>query len=149
MPSIQRILVSVDFSEACDRVLDYAIELASRLRAHVTVLHVFSLPVYNFPDGSFVPTAEVADRVGQAARQQLDAVVERRRSQGVELTGVLRSGSPGPEICAVATEVGADLIVVGTHGRGVVGRALLGSVANTVVRSATQPVLTLRYYEST
>jgi nucleotide-binding universal stress UspA family protein len=64
--------------------------------------------------------------------------------RGVEVSGLLRSGPPTQEICSVATEVGADLILMGTHGRGALGRALLGSTANAVVRSAPVPVLTVR-----
>lgn len=144
MPAIKSILVSVDLAEGSDRVLDYAVDFATKLSARLTVLHVYNLPVYNFPDGSFVPTAEVASQVGDAARRQLDATVERLKGRGVEVTGILRSGPPPQEICTVATEVGADLILMGTHGRGALGRALLGSTANTVVRSAPVPVLTIR-----
>jgi nucleotide-binding universal stress UspA family protein len=60
------------------------------------------------------------------------------------VTGLLRSGPTAPEICNVATEVGADLVIMGTHGRGALGRALLGSTANAVVRSSPVPVLTVR-----
>ena len=144
MSAIKSILVSVDLAEGSDRVLDYALDFATKLGARLTVLHVYNLPVYNFPDGSFVPTAEVASQVGDAARRQLDATVERMKGRGVEVTGILRSGPPTQEICSVATEVGADLILMGTHGRGALGRALLGSTANAVVRSAPVPVLTVR-----
>lgn len=144
MSAIKTILVSVDLAEGSDRVLDYAVDFASKLGARLTLLHVYNLPVYNFPDGSFVPTAEVAAQVGDAARRSLDATVARLKERGVDVTGILRSGSPAQEICSVATEVAADLIIMGTHGRGTLGRALLGSTANAVVRSAPVPVLTVR-----
>jgi nucleotide-binding universal stress UspA family protein len=144
MAAFQNILVSVDLEEASDRVLDVALGLASKLGARLSVLHVYSLPVYNLPDGSYVPTAEVANSVAEAARRQLDATVARYGDRGVTVSGILRNGSPQVEISNVANEIGADLIVMGTHGRGALGRVLLGSVAQTVVRSATQPVLTIR-----
>lgn len=144
MSAIKSILVSVDLAEGSDRVLDYALDFASKLGARITLLHVYNLPVYNFPDGSFVPTAEVAAQVGDAARRSLDATVSRLKERGIEVTGVLRTGPPAEEVCTVATEVGADLIIMGTHGRGAFGRALLGSTANAVVRSAPVPVLTVR-----
>ncbi|HLM73385.1 MAG TPA: universal stress protein [Polyangiaceae bacterium] len=144
MSAIKSILVSVDLAEGSDRVLDYALDFASKLGARLTLLHVYNLPVYNFPDGSFVPTAEVAAQVGDAARRSLDATVARLTERGIEVTGLLRSGPTAPEICNVATEVGADLVIMGTHGRGALGRALLGSTANAVVRSSPVPVLTVR-----
>ena len=144
MPSFQKILVPVDFTEASERALDHGIELAKQFGSSLTLVHVYSLPVYNFPDGSFIPTAEVIASLASAAQQQLDAWVSKRRASGVEIRGELRSGSPAEEICKLANEVGADLIVIGTHGRGLLGRALLGSVAQNVIRHATQPVLTVR-----
>ena len=147
MSAIKSILVSVDLAEGSDRVLDYALDFASKLGARLTLLHVYNLPVYNFPDGSFVPTAEVAAQVGDAARRSLDATLANLKGRGIELTGMLRSGPPAQEICDVAKEVGADLIIMGTHGRGALGRAVLGSTANAVVRTATVPVLTVRTTE--
>jgi nucleotide-binding universal stress UspA family protein len=144
MLAIKRILVSVDLQEPADRVLNYAVDLAKTLGASLTVLHVYNLPIYNFPDGTFVPTAEIAGQVSDAAQRQLDATVANLKTKQVEASGVLRSGSPPQTICDVAIEVGADLIVMGTHGRGALARALLGSTANAVVRSAPVPVITLR-----
>jgi len=144
MSSFQSILVSVDLADTSDKVLGFAIDLASKLGARLTVLHVYSLPVYNLPDGSFVPTAEVATSIAGAAQKQLDATVAAYSDRGVPLVGLLRNGSPQQEIVDVANEIGADLIVIGTHGRGVIGRALLGSVAQTIVRTAKQPVITIR-----
>lgn len=144
MSSFQHILVSTDLADTSDQVLDYALEFASKVGARVTALHVYSLPVYNLPDGSFVPTAEVAANIAKAAQDQLDATVARHNGRGVPLTGLLRNGSPQAEIGAVAKEIGADVIVVGTHARGAFGRALLGSVANTVIRTSAQPVITVR-----
>jgi nucleotide-binding universal stress UspA family protein len=144
MSAIKSILVSVDLAEGSDRVLDYALDFASKLGARLTLLHVYNLPVYNFPDGSFVPTAEVAGQVGDAARRHLNDTVARLKTRGIEMEAILRSGPTANEICSVATEIGADLVIMGTHGRGAIGRALLGSTANTVVRSSPVPVLTVR-----
>lgn len=148
MPAITHVLVSADLTESSERVLEYAIDLASKLGARLTLLHVYNLPVYNFPDGSFVPTAEVATQVSEAAQRHLDATVARLKARGLDVTGLLRSGPPAPEICRAATDVGADLIVMGTHGRGVIGRALLGSTANSVVRAAPVPIITIRTGEA-
>ncbi|XXX75145.1 universal stress protein [Sorangium sp. So ce134] len=143
---MKTLLLAHDFDETSERALDTAIELARKLSAKVVVAHVYSLPVYTFPEGSsLIPSAEDAARLAEAAQRSLDQVLERRRAVAdVELSGVLRAGAPDEEICRLADEVGADMIVIGTHKRGAVARALLGSVAQRVVRAARVPVLTIR-----
>jgi nucleotide-binding universal stress UspA family protein len=80
-------------------------------------------------------------REGQA---ELDQAVEERRNQASFGEVVLRTGDTRDTIRHVADEVHADLIVMGTHGRRGVSRALLGSIAEMVVRTAPCPVLTVR-----
>ncbi|MBK9264575.1 MAG: universal stress protein [Polyangiaceae bacterium] len=140
----RNILVPIDFDETSDHALERAVSLASTLGARVTVLHVYGLPVYNYPDGSYIPTPEVIENVKKGAREQLDAFVSKRRSEGVSVAALLREGRTADEVCAAATDMGADLIVMGTHGRGLIGRTLLGSVAEAVLRQATVPVMTVR-----
>jgi nucleotide-binding universal stress UspA family protein len=143
MAPIRRILVAVDFTETSDHALDYAIEFASKLDAQITALHVYELPIYGFPDGALITTADMASRISSSAQKGLDAVLEARAGRGVRLTGLLRQGTVWEEINAVAKEIEADLIVIGTHGRRGLSRALLGSVAESVIRTATRPVLTI------
>jgi nucleotide-binding universal stress UspA family protein len=143
---MKTLLLAHDFDETSELALDTAIELARKLSAKIVVAHVYSLPVYTFPEGSsLIPSAEDAARLADAAQRGLDQVLERRRGvAGVELSGVLRTGVPDEEICRLAEEIGADMIVIGTHRRGAIARALLGSVAQRVVRAAKAPVLTVR-----
>ncbi|WP_441291068.1 universal stress protein [Sorangium sp. KYC3313] len=143
---MKTLLLAHDFNATSEIALDTAIELARKLSAKIVVAHVYSVPVYSFPEGSsLIPSAEDAARIGDAAQRSLDQVLERRRATpGVEISGVLRAGIPDEEICRLADEIGADMIVIGTHARGVVARALLGSVAQRVVRSAKVPVLSIR-----
>ncbi|WP_437951748.1 universal stress protein [Sorangium sp. So ce296] len=143
---MKTLLLAHDFDETSERALDTAIELARKLSAKVVVAHVYSVPVYTFPEGSsLIPSAEDAARLAEAAQRSLDQVLARRRAvTDVEISGTLRAGAPDEEICRLADEIGADMIVIGTHTRGAVARALLGSVAQRVVRSAKVPVLTIR-----
>lgn len=144
---MKTLLVAHDFDEASDHALDQAIDLARKLGAAVKVAHVYSVPIYAFPEGSaLIPSPEDAARISDAAQKHLDHVLQQRREAGVDvpLEGLLRSGVTSDEICRLADEIGADMIVIGTHGRGVIGRAILGSVAQQVVRAAKQPVLTVR-----
>ena len=143
MLQIQRILVPIDFTETSDRALDYAIELAQKVGATVTVMHAYELPIYGFPDGALVATADVATRISQASQEALHAAISKREGRGVALTTVLRDGVPWEEIASVANELDADLIVVGTHGRRGLRRAILGSVAENVIRTSARPVLTI------
>ncbi|WP_437732395.1 universal stress protein [Sorangium sp. So ce1335] len=143
---MKTLLLAHDFDETSELALDTAIELARKLSAKIVVAHVYSVPIYSFPEGSaLIPSAEDAARIAEAAQRSLDQVLERRRAaQDVEVSGVLRAGVPDAEICRLAEEIGADMIVIGTHARGAVARALIGSVAQRVVRAAKVPVLTVR-----
>ncbi|WP_433929794.1 universal stress protein [Sorangium cellulosum] len=143
---MKTLLLAHDFDETSELALDTAIELARKLSAKIVVAHVYSVPVYSFPEGSsLIPSAEDAARLAEAAQRSLDQVLERRRATpDVEISGVLRAGVPDEEICRLAGEIGADMIVIGTHARGAFARVLIGSVAQRVVRAATVPVLTVR-----
>jgi nucleotide-binding universal stress UspA family protein len=144
MLNLRRILVAVDFTETSDKAFDFAIELAAKFDASVTAVHAFEIPVIGFPDGALVATADIAARIQEAARQGLDAAVSARQGRsGVTIQAVLREGAAQEEIRAVAEETKADLIVIGTHGRKGLARALLGSVAENVIRTVKLPVLTI------
>jgi nucleotide-binding universal stress UspA family protein len=149
MANIRRILVATDFTATSNLALDWAIELAAPLGASVTVIHAYEIPVIGFPDGALIATSEVAARISTAARAALDSVVEQREGRGVPLTSKLREGVAWEEINAVADEMDADLIVLGTHGRRGIARALLGSVADKVIRTSHRPVTTLHGGPST
>jgi nucleotide-binding universal stress UspA family protein len=137
------ILVPTDFSAAAEAALDEALGLASKLGAKVYVLHAYQLPVVGFPDGVLVPTAEIATRVVTWAQSELEACVARRKTSAVEIVPILKQADPREAVLAVAEEVAADLVVMGTHGRRGVARALIGSVAEAVVRTSPVPVMTV------
>jgi nucleotide-binding universal stress UspA family protein len=140
---IERILVAHDFGETAQAALDYALDLAQTLRAHVSILHAYEIPVYGFPEGLTL-TADVAGRIEEVAAQALESIVRRAGRPGLEVVGVLRQGPAWSEIAAAAADLRADLVVIGTHGRRGLAHALLGSVAEKVVRTAPCPVLTVR-----
>jgi nucleotide-binding universal stress UspA family protein len=145
MTAPSHLLVAVDFNEISEHALERALDLAVRLHARVTALHVYALPSLRVGDSDILPSAEEAARVTAEAENKLDALVARHRREGVEITRLLRTDRPpAEEICAAAVSLGADLVVVGTHGRGAIGRALLGSVALDVLRTSTVPVLSVR-----
>ena len=141
MARFERILVPTDFTEASERALDWAVELAARLGASLTVMHAYEIPIIGVPDGSLIASADVAARLSEAARTALEAVVKRCEGRGAKIDSVLREGIAYEEINAVAMAIDADVVVIGTHSRRGLARALLGSVAEKVVRTAKRPVL--------
>ena len=143
MLTIRRILVATDFTETSERALEFGIELARKFDAATTLVHVYQIPAMGFADGGYIAGAEVAAQLSTAAQNRLDAMVESRKTAGVPMQAILREGVAWEEINAVAKEVEADLIVIGTHGRRGLARALLGSVAENVIRTSTIPVLVI------
>ncbi|HVJ92783.1 MAG TPA: universal stress protein [Labilithrix sp.] len=144
MALIKTILVPTDFSEPAENAVSYAVNLAEQLGAKVVLLHAFELPVLGFPDNVVAPPADVSSRMVDAAQKALDeAAAKVRRRSKVELSPLLWQGDPREVILTIAENAGANLIVMGTHGRTGIARALIGSVAENVVRESTIPVLTV------
>ena len=129
----RHVLVPHDFSDTAEHALSFAVALAEKLGAHITLMHAYEIPTY--PD-SVLMTAEVAGSIQRAALRALDAVAARTRRPGLEVQALLREGRSWSEINSTAKETHADLIVMGTHGRHGLARALIGSVAEKVVRTA-------------
>lgn len=143
-----RILVPTDFSAGSERAWAEARRLAARLGAELVLVHVLvETPLYS--EGPF--TMKRARGVFDAARawavKTLGEWTETAASAGISARWVLRTGVPHEEITGVAARERADLIVIGTHGRGGLDRALLGSVADRVIRLARCPVMTVRETE--
>jgi nucleotide-binding universal stress UspA family protein len=141
---IRRILVATDFSDAADGALKFAIDLARAFGATITLVHAYEIPLGGFPDDSFVASAETALQIADVVESALDGCAGRHRASGVPIETVLASDVPVHAIVDEALRSNADLIVLGTHARHGLAHALLGSVAEKVVRSATQPVLVWR-----
>jgi nucleotide-binding universal stress UspA family protein len=142
MTAFQHILVPTDFGEPSSRALDVAIALASKFDSKLTLLHVSWLPVtahITYGEGLPWPT----DAYAQEGEKELAKVASYARERFSRLESVVVKGEPWEEILRTAKERGADLIVMGTHGRRGLSRAFLGSVAEKVVRLSPIPVLTV------
>jgi nucleotide-binding universal stress UspA family protein len=134
-----------DFSESAEYAEQQAVRLAHAIGGEVVLLHVaVETPLYG--EGLMTPkeVCEVYDAARKWAAGALEARVAKIREHGLATRWLLRTGVPHQEIAKVATEEGADYIVIGTRGRGGIERALLGSVADRVVRTAPCPVVTVR-----
>lgn len=138
------ILVPTDMSEAAEEALDFACELAQPFDATIHLLHVISIPVLGVPELGVALTSTVIDSMVRDDQEALDDLACRKRHKAKFAPVMLRTGDARDLIVQTAKEIGADLIVMGTHGRRGVSRALLGSVTESVVRTAPCPVLTVR-----
>lgn len=139
MPSFKHILVPTDFGEVSMHAADVACELAEKFGARLTLFHVWSLPIPVYAEGIAVPI----DLVQQAANEALEAEVARIRKRIPAARALLISGAPASGIVEAVSEHGCDLVVIGTHGRRGLPRAILGSVAEKVVRRSPVPVLSV------
>lgn len=137
------ILVPTDFGTGSDHALAYAVDLAKALSAEIIVVHTYEIPMIGFPDGAIIATPDLATRVSENARIGLEKSLEPHANAGIPIRSLLKQGPTWRTIIETATEVSAGMIVMGTHGRHGLPRALLGSVAEKVVRTATCPVLTV------
>ena len=151
MTRITRILVPTDFSATADAALEYAYVLAEQFGASIELLHVLDDPFV--ADGmaaeayiSEAPALRSAMLHDAQEKLRHRAIREERRGTPVE-TEVL-FGHGARTIAEYAAERGADLIVMGTHGRTGFAHLLLGSVAERLVRTAPCPVLTVRHPEA-
>ena len=140
----QRFLVPIDFSEYAHQALEYAIGLASKLEARVTLLHVIQiLPLGGVDMGMPLPYTYLQDLEAEST-SSMRACLERVTAAGLEGEMVIVHGVPFQEIIETAKKHQVDLIVMGTHGRTGFHYLLLGSVAEKVVRLAPCPVLVVR-----
>jgi universal stress protein A len=138
------ILVATDFSEHADHALEYAAELAAPLGATIHLVHAISIPPMGVPEMGVAYSALMIESMTKHAQAELDKRAAGYRDRTTLGPTRLDVGDPRDVVDRAAVQIGADLIVMGTHGRRGIRRVLLGSVAESVVRSAPCPVLTIR-----
>ena len=144
MPAINKILVAVDLSAQSSTVADYAVCLAKSLNAEVMAIYI--APSLSQYVGFHVPASSIENFVGEVvngAEKSMEEFVK-EKFDGLKAKGKVVSGYAAEEIIEQAQEYGADLIVMGTHGRVGLDRILFGSVAEKVVKTSSIPVLTVR-----
>jgi nucleotide-binding universal stress UspA family protein len=144
MADIQRILCPVDFSEGARHALEHAIVFAKWYAAQITVFHVYSapqplVPVLTVPGDVPLLPALQPEEVGEEVRRFCRPLTP----ADVSLAFAVKEGSPAKEIVRHADDISADLLIMGTHGRGGFERLILGSVTEKVLRTTQRPVLTV------
>lgn len=141
----RRICCAVDFSDTSRGAMEVAVDLARRLGAEVTLLHAYPIPGYTFPDGSVVASPGMLQDLSDQADRHLEAWRRDAEAMGLAHVAIAKAiGDPSQEIARWAKEQKVDLLVLGTHGRSGLEHALMGSIAERVLRKAPCPVLTIR-----
>jgi nucleotide-binding universal stress UspA family protein len=140
----QCILVAVDFSEYAERALAWAFRIGEACGAKVHAVHALSLIALALGDEAHPEAPDFERRAKAHADAQLAALADAAKQKGHELQTHRADGNPADRIVHEAERLGADLIVMGTHGRSGLDRLMLGSVADRVLRTAHVPVLTVR-----
>ena len=142
--SFQKILIAIDHGPVAAHAAQTGVELARSLGAEVAFIHAVDPALGNATEGGFSPHDLIA-RAEKDGKKLLTGL--RRRMSLSSSAAFVQVGNPAKEIVKAAQYWPADLIVIGSHGREGVLRALLGSVAETVVRHAPCPVLVIRAKE--
>lgn len=149
MIAIKNIVVATDFGEPADVALTYGRNFARAFSATLHVVHVVNdlataAPVSEIP----MDLTKVQAQIDAEARASLDGLITEDDQRTLKVTKtLLASSTPARAILDYATDARADVIIVGTHGRGGLAEFFLGSVAQKIVRSAPCPVLTVRAHE--
>ena len=136
------ILAPTDFSELSNVAMEYAFSMANRFGAKIVFFH--SLDWGKPTSGMAAFYEEVYVVTKERANALLNDLVQRAKRMGIEAEAVVTDGSPFVEIIQTSRKIGAELIIMGTHGRTGLSHVLIGSQAERVVRQASCPVLTVK-----
>ena len=148
MIKIKRVLVPTDFSDTARRALMYGISFAREFGAELLLVHVVENLTVGYASDLFpVPMAEVFEEISGYAKSELAKLAAEAREKGVSVREVVVQGKPSAEIVRIAAEEKTDIIVLGTHGKGMLDKALFGSTTERVIRKAPCPVLSCRLHE--
>lgn len=142
MIAFKNILVAADFDDASRPAVAAGIDLAKRFGGALTIVHAWDVPSYAYSGFELGPF-DLETPIQTAAREYLDGLVAEAKKQLPEVRGVLKRGIAWRQILAAIEEVEPDVVVIGSHGRKGLRRALLGSVAEKIVRMAPVAVLTV------
>jgi nucleotide-binding universal stress UspA family protein len=141
---IKKILIPTDGSERAERAADFAIDLAKALGASLLFLYVVDevspAYVYELESGATVDFAELDDQRQQFGKEAVGRLIVKAEAAGVSAESKVVNGHPWQEILNQVETVGADHIVIGSHGRRALAAAVLGNVAVNVIHGAKVPV---------
>ncbi len=142
---MKHIVVAVDFSNATPGVVEHAVQLARAFDSEIQFFHVIepepSYTAYGFTPDEFPAMNAFQEEARRRATRKLDELLEKVRADVPRASSQLAEGSPLHSLLDHVKKSGADFVIVGSHGHGVIASLLLGSVAEGVVRKASVPTL--------
>ena len=147
MIAFKRILVPVDFSEASKKAVTYGLTLADQFNAKLILAHIVpesSALAYAFPTETF----EIEKEQVEKAQSAIEDLVPAEYAAQHNIQKIVKTGSIEAELLAIVQNEGADLVVMGTHGRRRLGRWFLGSVTEHILRKVPVPVLTVSHVDT-
>lgn len=148
MKIFSTILVAVDFSDSSDNAFQLALSMATQFKAHLVILHVINEPIDL--RGFYVPHIsyeKLEEEIAEGAEKMMQSFCRQHIDDFTDYETAIVPGMPYEQILGQAETVGAELIVLGTHGRTGLDHVLFGSTAEKVVRKSKFPVLTVRLDE--
>lgn len=147
---IDSILVPVDFSQCSFAALEYAIQFAEQVAARLVIFHAVYLGYAYTADGfAMADLSVLIDKAQKDAELEMQKFVHLAQFRGVKFETVVKLVPPGPDICEFAEKRDVDLIITATHGRTGLKHLLMGSVAERIVRHASQSVLVVPSHPET
>ncbi len=148
----EKILVCLDGSTLAEQIIPCATEVALRFQSTLVLLHAVPQPVMNMPGlpgapGVPIETTGMVERMQlqqNEAQSYLEHLAHQLRDKNLTVETVLLHGNPAKIILPYAAENDISLIALATHGRGGLGRAVFGSVADEILRNSRVPILIIR-----
>jgi universal stress protein A len=145
MGHYKQLLVAVDFSDPSVKALQVACDMGKQLDARLNVVHFVPMRIMDMGmEGGVDFIEEVHKKELEEAKVKLEKFVKQFAQADIRIEQHLRSGEPAAEVNTMAGEIGADIIVIGTHGRTGLKHLLLGSVAESILKTADVPVVCVR-----
>ena len=144
MSKYKHILVPVDLSVASDAIMQSAIELGRALQAELYIIHVHKIHASNLVEGGMEDAETLSGHEIAKLEKKLEEFIAPYADAGITMTTAVYCGEPYLEIFQAADKTGADMIIMGTHGRTGIAHLVIGSVAEKVLRHAKVPVMAIR-----
>lgn len=139
-----KILVPLDGSALAERAVDHAIEIARGTGAELVLLEVIQAPLAGVPEVGSAEEAKSLSEIAGHAKNYLNIVASRAANEGIKVRYVVVDGQADAAILGFAHKENVDIIVMSTHGRTGLSRAIMGSVAEKVMLTTKRPVMLVK-----
>jgi len=140
----EKILVPLDGSALAERAIRHAQEIARGTRSEILLLQAVNFPMPVVPEAALVPNAKWLDGAKKDAARYLEGIAAPLREAGMRVRTILDERPPADAILHVAAGEEVELIIMSTHGRGGLGRMLMGSVAERVFHATSRTVMLVK-----